>query len=61
MLTRRRVLTGTAAASIVAIASAHGVAAAGPNNLAGFDLDFGNLQDGAFGAFHKTETEPPYA
>jgi len=52
MLTRRTVLTGTAAASIAAIASAHGVAAAGPNS-AGFD--FGNLVDGALGAFHKID------
>ncbi len=55
MVTRRAVLTGTAAASIAAIASARGVAAAEPNTQAGFgfDLGFGNLQDGAVGAFLK--------
>ncbi len=55
MLTRRQVLTGTAAASIAAIASARGVAAAAPGADAGFNVGFGNLQDGAALAFHKDE------
>jgi hypothetical protein len=57
MLTRRAVLTGTAAGSIAAIASARGIAAAEPNNetmiAQGFDLGFGDLEDGALGAFYK--------
>jgi hypothetical protein len=53
MLTRRQVLSGTAAASIAAIASARGVASAAPEAEAGFDEGFGNLQDGAAAAFHK--------
>jgi hypothetical protein len=52
MLTRREVLTGTAATAIAAIASARGVAAAGLND-AGYDFDFGKLQGGALGTFHK--------
>ncbi len=52
MLTRRAVLTGTAAASIAAIAGTRGVAAAAPASQ-GFNLDFGNLTDGAIGAFNK--------
>jgi hypothetical protein len=55
MLTRRQVLSGTAAASIAAIASARGVAAAAPGADAGFDVGFGNLQDGAAVAFHKDD------
>lgn len=54
MLTRRQVLTGTAASSIAAIASARGVAAAAPD-AQGFDVGFGNLQDGAAVVFHKTD------
>jgi hypothetical protein len=55
MLTRRAVLTGTAAASIAAIATAQGVSAAGATTQDGFGLDlgFGSLQDGALGAFYK--------
>lgn len=54
MLTRRQVLAGTAASSIAAIASAHGLPAAAPGaHAAGFDVGFGNLQDGAAVAFHK--------
>lgn len=54
MLTRRQVLAGTAASSIAAIASAHGVAAAVPG-AQGFDVGFGNLQDGAAVVFHKED------
>jgi hypothetical protein len=54
MLTRRQILTGTAAGSIAAIASARGVAAAAPG-ADGFSVGFGNLQDGAAVAFHKEE------
>ena len=50
MLTRRQVLTGTAASSIAAIASARGVEAAADD---GFGMGFGNLQNGAAVAFHK--------
>jgi len=50
MLTRREVLTGTAAASIGAIASAHGVAAAAPD-LEGCGT--GNLTDGVIARFDK--------
>ena len=53
MLTRRAVLTGTAAASIAAIASARAVVGAEPSSQSGFDLGFGDLQDGALGAFAK--------
>jgi len=52
MLTRRQVLTGTAASSIAAIAAAHGAAAAEGD---GFSVGFGNLQDGAAMAFHKEQ------
>ena len=54
MLTRRQVLTGTAASSIAAIASARGVAAAAPD-AQGFDVGFGSLLDGAAVVFHKQE------
>lgn len=54
MLTRRQVLSGTAAGSIAAIASAHGIAAA-PAGEQGFDAGFGTLQGGAAVAFHKVE------
>ena len=54
MLTRRQVLTGTAASSIAAIASARGVAAA-PAVGEGFDVGFGNLEGGAATVFHKDE------
>ena len=50
MLTRREVLTGTAAASIGAIASAHGVAAAVPD-VQGCGV--GNLTDGVLARFDK--------
>jgi hypothetical protein len=56
MLTRRAVLTGTAAASIAAIASARGVeAAAPPKNLAAAfgGCGYGNLNGGAVAVFHK--------
>jgi hypothetical protein len=50
MLTRRAVLTGTAAASIAAIASAReGAVASG----VGFDVGFGALTDGALAGFNK--------
>jgi hypothetical protein len=51
MLTRRAVLTGTAGASIAAIASAHGVAFAADSG--GWGSGFGNLEGGAMGAFQK--------
>jgi hypothetical protein len=51
MLTRRAVLTGTAAASIATIASSRGVAVADDN---GFGAGFGDLDGGALGAFQKT-------
>lgn len=47
MLTRREVLTGTAAASIAAIASARGVAVA--------DVGCGDMQGSVLGAFTKEE------
>src|SRR5688572_26164065 len=50
MLTRRQVLTGTAAASIGAIASAHGVAAAVPD-VEGCGV--GNPTDGVLARFDK--------
>jgi len=58
MLTRRAVLSGTAAASVAAIASAHGVATAAPAAAAGGDLGcgFGNLQGGALASFQKDLT-----
>ena len=49
MLTRRAVLTGTAAASIAAIASAHGSAPA----AVGEELGFGVLDGGAIAGFSK--------
>lgn len=52
MLTRRQMLSGTAAGSIAAIATAHGVAAAAPG-AQGFDVGFGTLQNGAAVLFHK--------
>ena len=52
MLTRREVLTGTAAASIGAIASAHGVAAAAPD-VQGLNCGTGNLTDGVIARFDK--------
>lgn len=53
-VTRRAVLSGTAAASVAAIASAHGVATAAPAAAAGGDLGcgLGNL-DGAVASFVK--------
>jgi len=54
MLTRRQVLTGTAASSIAAIASARGMAAA-PAADVGFNVGFGNLEGGAATVFHKDE------
>ena len=53
MLTRRSVLTGTAAASIAAIASAHRAAAPATAAGNGFDCGFGTLEDGALGGFNK--------
>lgn len=50
MVTRRAVLKGTAAASIGAIAAAHG---ATPVEAAPLSCGFGNLQGGAFGGFYK--------
>jgi hypothetical protein len=50
MVTRRAVLKGTAAASIGAIAAAHG---ATPVEAATLSCGFGNLQGGAFGGFYK--------
>ena len=53
MLTRREVLTGTAAASIGAIASAHGVAAAEPPSQGGLNCGVGTLTDGVIARFDK--------
>jgi hypothetical protein len=53
MLTRREVLTGTAAASIGAIASAHGVAAAAPAVQGGLNCGIGTLTDGVIARFDK--------
>ena len=53
MLTRREVLTGTAAASIGAIASAHGVAAAAPEVQGALSCGTGNLTNGAIARFDK--------
>ena len=53
MLTRRAVLTGTAAASIAAIASAHDRAVAAPTGGSGFDVGFGDLEGGALAGFNK--------
>ena len=50
MVTRRAVLKGTAAASIGAIAAAHG---APPVEAAALSCGFGNLEGGAFGGFYK--------
>ena len=50
MVTRRAVLKGTAAASIGAIAAAHGAA---PAEAATLSCGFGNLEGGAFGGFYK--------
>jgi len=50
MVTRRAVLKGTAAASIGAIAAAHG---ATPVEAAGLECGFGNLEGGAIGGFYK--------
>lgn len=53
MLTRREVLTGTAAASIGAIASAHGVAAAEPPAQGDLNCGVGTLTDGVIARFDK--------
>lgn len=50
MVTRRAVLKGTAAASIGAIAAAHG---ATPVDAATLQCGYGNLEGGTIGAFHK--------
>ena len=50
MVTRRAVLRGTAAASIGAIAAAHGAA---PVEAASLDIGFGQLTGGAVGGFSK--------
>ena len=50
MVTRRAVLKGTAAASIGAIAAAHGAAPAEAESLA---VGYGQLTGGAVGAFQK--------
>jgi hypothetical protein len=55
MITRRAVLNGTAAASIAAIASARGIVSAAAQD-SGFDCGFGDLEDGALGAFYKEDT-----
>jgi hypothetical protein len=55
MLTRRAILTGTAAASIGAIATARGIATAELTSQEGFGEGFGDLVDGAIGAFNKDE------
>ena len=51
MVTRRAVLKGTAAASIGAIASAHGAEAS--DGAASLDLGYGQLTGGAIGGFVK--------
>ena len=54
MLTRRAVLTGTAAASIAAIANARGVEAAPPAIQAGFGgCGYGSVTGGAIAVFEK--------
>ena len=56
MLTRRKMLIGTAAGSIAAIATDHGVAAATGDSDGGFlnnACSVGNLERGALGSFHK--------
>ena len=50
MVTRRAVLKGTAAASIGAIAAAHG---ATPIEAAGVDIGYGQLESGAAAGFSK--------
>jgi len=50
MVTRRSVLKGAAAASIGAIAAAHGAPAA---EAAAFDVGYGQLAGGAVGGFYK--------
>lgn len=50
MVTRRAVLKGTAAASIGAIAAAHG---ATPIEAAALDVGYGQLAGGAVGGFYK--------
>ena len=50
MVTRRAVLKGTAAASIGAIAAAHGAA---PVEAASLNCGFGQLAGGAVGGFYK--------
>ena len=50
MLTRRAVLKGTAAASIGAIAAAHGAA---PVEAASLNIGYGQLAGGAVGGFYK--------
>lgn len=50
MVTRRAVLKGTAAASIGAIAAAHGAA---PAEASPLDCGYGQLTGGALGAFYK--------
>ena len=50
MVTRRAVLKGTAAASIGAIAAAHGAA---PVEAAVLDVGYGQLTGGAIGGFYK--------
>lgn len=58
MLTRREVLTGTAAASIAAIASARGIAVAdvGCGDMRGSVLGAFTKEDAAVGVFLKWET-----
>jgi hypothetical protein len=51
MVTRRSVLKNTAAASIAAIAAAHGAAPA--EAASSLDLGYGQLTGGAIGAFQK--------
>jgi hypothetical protein len=53
MVTRRAVLKGTAAASIGAIAAAHG---ATPVEAAGLECGFGNLEGGAVGGFYTEKS-----
>jgi len=52
MVTRRQVLKGTAAGSIAAIASAHGVKASA-ESIAGEGAGYGSLEGGALGSFQK--------
>lgn len=53
MVTRRAVLKGTAAASIGAIAAAHG---ATPVEAAGLECGYGNLAGGAVAGFYKEKS-----